>query len=61
MMTKTLIPYIIISAIGLSPVFIGLSNSFGNRCKKAGYVGAEHEACVIRLKEGGTVYLENMK
>lgn len=60
-MTKALIPYIIIFAIILSPIFVGLTNSFGSRCEKAGYKGAELEACVMRLKDGGTVYLENMK
>lgn len=35
--------------------------SFGNRCSKAGFEKAEHEACVIRLYRGGTVYLENME
>lgn len=60
-MTNAIAQYIIIAAIILSPLILGLSNSFGVRCKKAGYAGAEHEACVIRLKDGGTVYLENMK
>lgn len=35
--------------------------SFGNRCSKAGFEKAEHEACVIRLYRGGTVYLKNME
>lgn len=56
--------YIILSIIAIviiaAPIFIS-EHSFGVRCAKAGYKEAELELCIMRVSNGGTVYLENMK
>lgn len=51
----------LVGAVVLAPTACGLLNSFGNRCSEAGFRGATHEACISRLANGGTVYLENME
>lgn len=38
----------------------GYFNGFGAQCERAGYTGAQHEACVMRRAEGGPVYEENI-
>jgi len=37
-------------------VFMISTQSFGVRCKQAGYTGADYEQCVQRLAEGGGIY-----
>lgn len=48
----------VFSAFALA-AFMSNCCSFGNRCKEAGYIKADYEACVIRISHGGTVYLTN--
>ena len=40
--------------------YMGIFQGFGAQCTKAGFTGAAHEACVMRVSKGGTVYPENM-
>ena len=37
-------------------VFMISTQSFGVRCKQAGYTGADYEQCVERLADGGGIY-----
>lgn len=56
-----IVPLFLFVLAAITILFFMSEHSFGARCTKAGYKAAEHEACVIRLSNGGTVYLENMK
>ena len=42
-------------------VFMISTQSFGVRCKQAGYTGADYEQCVERLADGGGIYLTEGK
>lgn len=44
-------------AVLLAVVLSG--STFGQRCSRAGYVGAAHERCVMRLNSDGALYEEN--
>ena len=33
--------------------------TFGQRCSAAGHSAADHERCIMRLADGGPVYVEN--
>lgn len=39
---------------------MGIFQGHGARCTKAGFTGAEHEACVMRVSKGLPAYEENM-
>ena len=53
-------PFIVV-AIGFSVcAWYGINFGFGAQCDRAGYTGAEKEACVIRINSGGPVYIENI-
>ena len=47
--------------ITLSIIVAASGGTFGGRCSKAGYEGAEFELCIKRLKEGLPVYKENIE
>lgn len=51
----------IVVSITLSVIVAVKPHTFGARCAQAGFENAEHEACVLRLMNGGTVYEENSK
>lgn len=44
--------------VGLFAKFGGIT--FGDRCTEAGFAGSAHEACVLRLKNHGVMYEENI-
>lgn len=60
--------YIMFVATGVVAMFVLVitvdvahTNQITKACTEAGFVKAEHEACFLRLRKGGTVYPENMK
>jgi len=46
--------------VGVLSFVVG-GSTFGERCKKAGYSGAQFELCVKRAASGGPVYEENIE
>lgn len=53
------IPLFLIMLFG-ALALLGLTQNFGARCERAGFKGAAHERCVMRLRADGPMYPENV-
>lgn len=47
--------------VGILVFVFATGSTFDQRCAKAGYTGAAHERCVMRLNDGEPVYEENAR
>lgn len=55
-------PSVVVMAVfaGIIVAVFATGSTFDQRCSRAGYAGAAHERCVLRLYDGGPVYEENI-
>jgi hypothetical protein len=60
MTTREISMIVLARAATLIGFVFATGQTFGQRCDAAGFSGAEHERCVMRVQRGGPVYPSNI-